>query len=227
MFKGFIFDLDGTLIDSLETIGNLFNSHLSKRGYEICDYDLYNDFVGDGAQVMATRAFNYINERDKLNLTEEELTKRVEEILPDYLYEYNNRDDDFTKPYDKIVETLNKLKKEGRILAVCTNKPMKAAQIVLDNIFGKDFFDFILGDKPGIRLKPHQDMIDEFKRISGLDSKEIVYFGDTSTDMITAVNGGLYPVGVTWGFRSKEELLENGAKAIIDKPEEILKFLNS
>ncbi len=226
MFRGFVFDLDGTLIDSLKTIGSLFNSHLCKMGYDICDYDLYNEFVGDGAEVMATRAFNYINDRDKLNLTEEELGKKVQQILPDYLYEYNNRNDDFTKPYEGIVKTLKKLKEEGRILAVCTNKPMKAAEIVLNNIFGKDFFDFILGDKTGIKLKPHQDMIDEFKKVSGLKPEEIVYFGDTSTDMITAVNGNLYPVGVTWGFRSREELLENGAKSIIDKPEEILQFLN-
>ncbi|MDO5018570.1 MAG: HAD family hydrolase [Lagierella massiliensis] len=224
MYKAYIFDLDGTLIDSLETIGNLFNKHLKIMGYEPCDMNLYNSFVGDGAKVLAQRAFSHINIRDGLNLTKEELDEKVYEILPNYLYEYNNRDDDFTKPYEGVVEALNELKRQGKILAVCTNKPIKAAEKLLDNIFGKNFFDFVQGDREGIRLKPHTDMVDEFKKVSKIKDENIIYFGDTSTDMITAVNSNVYPVGVTWGFRTEEELLKYGAKSIISKTEEILNF---
>lgn len=225
MYKAFVFDLDGTLIDSLESIGNLFNKHLEKMGYRPCDMKLYNKFVGGGARVLAIRAFKYINTRDNLNLTEDELLKKVEEILPDYLYEYNNRDDKETKPYDKIVESLKKLKSEGKILAVCTNKPLNAAENVLENIFGRDFFGYIFADDKKIKLKPEIEMIEKLKEVSSLKDEEIIYFGDTSTDMKTAVKSNIYPVGVTWGFRTEEELLKNGAKAIIHKPEEVLKFL--
>ena len=225
MYKAFVFDLDGTLIDSLESIGHLFNSHLEKMGYKPCEMKLYNEFVGGGARVLAIRAFNYINERDNLGLNEEKKIKKVEEILPDYLYAYNNRDDKITKPYENIVQSLTKLKEEGKVLAVCTNKPISAAKNVLDNIFGKDFFDYIFADDKKIRLKPETDMVDKLKEVSGLKDDEIIYFGDTSTDMITAVKSNIYPVGVTWGFRTEQELLESGAKAIIHKAEEILKFL--
>ena len=225
MYKAFVFDLDGTLIDSLESIGNLFNAHLEKMGLKPCDMNLYNEFVGGGARVLAIRAFNYINERDNLNLDEEGIMKKVEEILPDYLYDYNNRDDRTTKPYEKIVQSLTKLKEEGKVLAVCTNKPLSAAVNVLDNIFGENFFDYIFADNKKIKLKPETDMVDELKRVSGLKDEEMIYFGDTCTDMKTAVKSNIFPVGVTWGFRTEEELLESGAKAIIHKPEEILKFL--
>ncbi|MDL2310989.1 HAD family hydrolase [Peptostreptococcaceae bacterium OttesenSCG-928-C18] len=221
MFKAYIFDLDGTLINSIAQISTCFNNEIKKCGFKCIEEKHFNYFVGDGPKILVDRAFEYIINRDSLNYSAEELDNIKRTVLENYLNSYINAPSVEAKLYPGIKEALKYLKENNKKIAVCTNKPLLAAKNILENIFGKNYFDCIVGLENEAHKKPNPYMINIIIEKLNLKNKDIVYFGDTSTDMITAKNVNVYAVGVLWGFREKEELLRFGADKIIENPLDI------
>lgn len=223
MYDLYVFDLDGTLIDSYKTIGKLFNITLEKNNLPPLDLELYRYLLGDGAKALVEKGLKRSLEIKGEFISEEEFVKIQDRIYPEYIEFYNTFDDDITKPFDCIKSTLNILKGWGKKLAICTNKPQPATDIIVDKIFGKDYFDMVIGMTEERPRKPDpkvlKDIIDNFN----IDKSRVAYFGDTSVDMITGRNAEVFTVGVTWGFRGKEELMANGANKIIDRQMDILR----
>lgn len=223
MYDLYVFDLDGTLIDSYKTIGKLFNITLEKNNLPPLDLELYRYLLGDGAKALVEKGLKRSLEIKGEFISEDEFIKLQDRIYPEYIEFYNTFDDDITKPFDCIKSTLNILKGWGKKLAICTNKPQPATDIIVDKIFGKDYFDMVIGMTEERPRKPDpkvlKDIIDNFN----IDKSRVAYFGDTSVDMITGRNAEVFTVGVTWGFRGKEELMANGANKIIDRQMDILR----
>ncbi len=212
--KAVIFDLDGTLLDTCNDLANAVNFALNKNGFPTHNPEMFKIFTGDGTDVMITRALPETN-RDI------ETLKKVRE---DYFEYYNAHSGEYTRPYKGIPELLESLKKRGIKLAVTSNKIEFMTQSVINNYFG-DIFDFVTGQCDGIPPKPDPSMVFKAMKNLGVEPRECLYVGDTGVDAKTGKNAGIFTVGVLWGFREKEELIENGADVIIDKPCQILEFL--
>ncbi len=221
MFKAYVFDLDGTLINSISAISTCFNSTLKSINFNSIEEDLFNYFVGDGPKVLVDRAFDYLRERDNLQYSSEELEIIKDKFLLAYLYSYNKMEDNYSEVYTGIKESLDHLKANGKKLVVCTNKPIQAAKNVVFLNFGENYFDYIVGLEEENNKKPNPFMMNKVMRYLNVTNDQIAYFGDTSTDMLTAKNVDIYAVGVLWGFRDKAELLKFGADKIISNPSEI------
>ncbi len=210
-----VFDLDGTLVNTIDDLGNTCDFLLKKYGYkyEWSTAD-YKKFVGNGAKKLVERAFG-----GKLN------TSELERIYGEFKEIYEKTMLDNAYAYDGIKEQLDILKDKGLKLCVVTNKPNKAAKGMVEHIFGKGYFDFISGVVDGKPTKP-----DPYSTLLALESvgcnaDEAIYFGDSNVDMKTARNAGIEAVGVTWGFRSFEELFAEHPSVIIDEPKYISKLV--
>ena len=211
--KAVIFDLDGTLLNTCEDIANAVNYALNKHGFPIHNTEMFKLFTGDGTDVMITRALPE-NNRDA------ETLKKVRE---DYFEFYNAHSGECTQPYEGIPELLESLKKRGIKLAVTSNKIEFMTQSVINDYFG-DIFDFVTGQCDGIPPKPNASMVFKAMKNLGVEPSECLYVGDTGVDAKTGKNAGIFTVGVLWGFREEQELIENGADATIDKPCQILNY---
>lgn len=222
MYKLFIFDLDGTLVNSLEMIGNTFNSVLIQYGLSPVELEKYKYFVGDGPEVLARRVLRHLMEKGEIKAGEEEYI--FQGIYPDYLERYNGLEDDLTHPYEGVEEVLSTLKEKDIKIAICTNKMKIAAEKLVHSIF-KTPFDAISAFGEDIPRKPNPDMIEKILKDLKIEKEETLYFGDTNTDMETAMNAKVDAIGVSWGFRSREELEKYQPKGIIDNPIEILNYL--
>lgn len=210
-----IFDLDGTLLDTLDELGLACNEILKQHGCPTHPLSRYKVFVGEGAEVLLRNALGEASSDDAL----------VKQCLNDFLDLYNRTCGQHAKLYPGIQELLDELQKRGMNLAVLSNKPH---DLTMKNIgiFMKDVpFARVLGQREGIPKKP--DPHGAFEILDHLDvqPESCLYLGDTAIDMKTANAAGVYPVGVLWGFRSKEELVTNGARSIIEKPLELLELL--
>ena len=210
--KGYIFDLDGTLTNTLNAIAHFGNSALEAYGMEAIETERYKEFVGDGRDVLIHRMLSvYDNDT-------QEMFEKVREVYDagyeaDYLYE--------TDAYDGIRELLNELKAKGKKLAICSNKPDNVARFVVDTIFGADFFDAVTGQKPEVKTKPSPDMAINTAKEMGLSPDECFFIGDTNVDIFTGKNAGIKTIGVLWGFRGIDELKDAGADYIVSKPAQI------
>lgn len=209
-----VFDLDGTLVNTIDDLANCCNILLKKYGYDYTWSEAdYKRFVGNGAKKLVERAFGG-------KLSADELDEIYAEFKP--LYEKTMLDNAYA--YDGIKEQLEILKEVGIKLCVVTNKPNKAATGMVEHIFGEGVFDFISGVVDGKPTKP-----DPYSTLLALDavgctSDEAIYFGDSNVDMQTARNAGIEAVGVTWGFRTFEELFAEHPSVIIDEPKYISKL---
>ncbi|NLB91743.1 MAG: HAD family hydrolase [Clostridiales bacterium] len=203
--KAYLFDLDGTLLNSLEDIADSMNFALEKHGLAIHPLEKYRYFVGDGAKVLAQRATG----------DQGEIAKEVQKTYQAY-YEKHNQCK--TRPYDGIVEMLEKMKAKEIPMAIFSNKPHKDTVKMAEALFPKEIFQVIRGQIEGTPVKPDPTGALLVAKELSLPAKDIFYLGDTGTDMRCAVNAGMFPIGVTWGFRSQKELEENGAKRIIHHP---------
>lgn len=211
--KGFIFDLDGTLSNTLESLSVSGNLALREIGMEPFPKDRYRYFVGDGADELVKRMLIANGDTECVH---------YDELRAAYRKTFAEHADYKVTVYDGMPETLKELKIRGYKLAVLSNKPHKQAIEVVEKLYGAGIFDHIQGNVREIPRKPSPDGALITASAIGLESSEIIYVGDTSTDMQTGKNAGMFTVGVLWGFRERDELEENGADIIISHPGELL-----
>lgn len=216
IYKAVIFDLDGTLINSLHDIADSMNRVLVANGFQTHNYDAYRYFVGRGLRVLVGRTL------PEEKRTEETISTLYSGLLKDYEKNCLGK----TALYQGISEMLDSLMARSLRLAILSNKADDFTQKIVGELLFRWPFEVTLGSKEGLPRKPDPTSALLISQKLGLSPEEILYVGDTGVDMTTAVAAGMYPVGVSWGFRSKEELLENGAKAIINSPAELLELLN-
>lgn len=212
-YKAVIFDLDGTLVDSLADLSDSVNLMLESYGFPTHEVEKYRYFVGNGSKKLMERTLP----RDKA-----ESAEFVEEALVKYKAIYKDRLLEKTRPYNGVLELLAELKSRGIPLAVCTNKHNDAALTIVKILFAPGTFEEVLGDRPGFPKKPNPATPLEIASHLGVKPDEVAYLGDTSVDMETAVHAGFLPVGVLWGFRPEEELVKSGAKVLLKAPLELL-----
>lgn len=213
MYKLFMFDFDGTVADTLDTISYYCNKTLADFSLPPIEKERFKYLVGKGASILVE---NILKEN---NAYTDELHKKM---LPHYTKMYDNDCLYLTRAYDKIPETLKALKEKGYKLAIISNKPNLALELSTEALFGKDLFDMYLGQREGVPIKPHPQGPQEILDTLGVKQEECVYVGDTAVDMQTGKNINAYTVGVLWGFRTYDELNSNGADIIISSPEELL-----
>ena len=213
MKKLCIFDLDGTVLDTIGTIAYYANCALIANGIEPIETETYKYLVGNGIAKLVRAMLEYRScYSDAL----------YERVYHDYDTAYNADVTYKTTVFAGLREVLDDLKRRGTQMAIVSNKPDYATQIVIEKLYGKKYFDYVTGQKPGAPLKPDPSVVLSVMQTLGAKAEECVYVGDTSTDMLTGKNAGLFTVGVLWGFRGKEELLKNGADALAENPQELL-----
>ena len=213
MINTVIFDLDGTLLNTLEDLADSVNHIMKLHSFAERTYDEIRSFIGNGVPTLIRRSV-------PAGTDEETAAVCTTEMLEYYKDHARIK----TKPYDGIVELINELTRRNIRTAVVTNKAEKAAIILCDEIFG-DIFTVVIGDNGIDRLKPAPDNVLRAIDILGAEKKSILYVGDSDVDMVTADAAGLVSVGVTWGFRDEKELVESGASHIINTPSELLGLL--
>lgn len=214
-YEAVIFDLDGTLLDSIEDLADSMNNVLESQGLPTYDIEKYKYFVGDGMYNLVVRTLP--PEKREKSFIDDCLAKMQEE--------YSNRWSKKTRPYPGVPQLLDKLCSLGFKMAVLSNKPHNFTETIVEKLLEPWSFDRVLGERRGIPKKPDPtgalEIADNFKLPPG----KFLYLGDTNTDMKTAKAAGMYAVGVLWGFRDASELLENGADTLIEHPMDLLKIL--
>jgi len=214
-FKAVIFDLDGTLLDTIEDLADSMNAVLAEAGYPLHGIQSYKYFVGKG---MKNLVYNALPPEHRNEETIKVFTQKMKE-------EYAKRWNVKTRPYDGIPELLDILEVKRIDKAVLSNKPDNFTKIIIKELLPKWKFAVVFGERDSIPRKPDPTGALEIAHILNLKPHEILYLGDTGTDMKTAVSAGMYAVGALWGFREKDELIANGAKVVIEHPLELLNLL--
>ena len=210
--KACLFDLDGTLIDSLEDLADAVNRMLVESGYPQQPLSVFPKYIGDGAHKLVERALpEEAREEGKIQLA-----------LQGYMRHYEDTWDKKSKPYPGMVELLQDLRSRGYQIGVLSNKPHDFTVKCCTHFFASGTFDLVFGQRPHIARKPDPAGALETLHHFGCSPAEAYYLGDSGVDMQLASNAGMYGVGVLWGFRGEEELRENGAKRLIASPEELL-----
>lgn len=217
LYKAIIFDLDGTLLDTLEDLALSVNAVLRQHGFSEHPVADYRYFVGDGIDILVSRAFP--EESIKNGKDVEYLVNAVKE-------EYARRWGDHTRPYPGIPEMLDLLEEKQVPKAIFSNKPNEFAVLTVNKLLPGWKFEEVCGIQSGIPRKPDPYGAVIIAEKIMVKPKEIVYLGDTDTDMLTAVRGGFYPVGALWGFRSAEELLKSGAGMLAQKPMDVAELFD-
>ena len=210
-----IFDLDGTLLNTIDDLGYACNYALEKTGYPTFPIEAYPAKVGNGINNLIRRALPE-SERTEENVL------RVREYFVPY---YNEHNCDYTRPYEGIREVLAALKAQGHQLAVASNKYQAATEKIVNHFF-PDVFDVILGEREGVERKPNPQIVfDILTKLSPLTTHHSpLYIGDSLVDFETAKNAEVPFVACSWGFVSREKLIEAGILHIVDQPEQILGF---
>ena len=216
-YEAVLFDLDGTLIDTVDDIGDAANRVLSNRGFPIHPISAYYQFVGEGIRVLFTRAL------PKERRNEDLINTCLKEFVEDYRRNYDVK----SKPYDGIPEMLNALNVRGLKLAILSNKPDPLTKDCVTSLLSNWDFDVVFGQRDSVPRKPNPQAALEIAEKLSISPSDFLYLGDTAIDMKTAVSAGMFPIGAAWGFRSVKELNENGARVIIDKPIQLLDFIKA
>ena len=216
MKKAVIFDLDGTLADTIASITYCGNLALSRFGLPSFGEEDYKHFVGDGAAMLIRRALLAAGD-ERLEHFDEVYEAYLEIFAKDCMYQ--------VKPYEGICALLEELKRLSVRIAVLSNKPDRDSLRVVEALFGKGYFDFVQGQRADIPRKPDPAGVYRIMEAFGLSAGDFLYVGDSGVDMKTGRAAGIFTVGVLWGFRDREELVENGADAVISKPLELLSHL--
>lgn len=210
-----VFDLDGTLIDSLDDLADAVNRALGMNGFPARGVGCFRHFIGGGTENMVRRALPESG-RDE---------ETVRKCLGDFNRVYGERFNVKTRLYDGIPELLDEISARGMKKAILTNKPHGFAEKYVEHLLSDWSFEAVVGQREEIPRKPDPSGALGISRELGVSSSETVYLGDSGVDMMTAVGAGMLPVGVLWGFRTGEELRENGAKHLIESPMELFSVI--
>lgn len=213
MIKACIFDIDGTLLDTLENLCICMSDTMEHFGYQRITPEDTRYFVGDGYQKFVERALLHCGDANLSNF---------EEACKVYRGIFKEKCVNGIKPYEGIVEALDTLKENGIKVGVLSNKPQHGAVENMNQVFGEQYFSKVLGENEGVPKKPNPTMLLKMIEEFGLKKDEVMYFGDTNTDMKTGKSAGVITVGVTWGFRDVEELERFLPEYIIHHPREIV-----
>ena len=211
MKKLVIFDLDGTLINSIEDLGQAANYALSKNGFPTHSLASYPFFVGNGVRNLIRKALPEENRNDTT----------IDSLLKDYKEYYDDHNVDSTKPYDGIMELLKQLQEQGVKLAVASNKYQKATEKIVSQLFPDIKFVSVQGQQDGVNVKPDPSIVFNILGVALVPKAEVLYVGDSGVDMETARRACVDSVGVTWGFRSEKELNEYHADRIVHRASDI------
>lgn len=218
MIKLCIFDLDGTTVDSLRSIAYYANETLKRFGLKTFEVDEYRHLAGGGARKLMTNLIN-ANKAD---------ISLLDVMVSDWLSRYEKNAFYLTEPYDGINDMLRQLKEMGIKTAIVTNKSERVASSIIRGAFGEPgkLIDVAISEHPGMVLKPEPDELLNVGKMYGIPMSETIYVGDHGIDMKTGKNAGAYACGVTWGFHTKEHLLDEGADYIADNPGDLIRIIN-
>lgn len=208
MKKLCIFDLDGTLLNTLDSIAYYVNDTMKHFGLPVIETEKIRTFVGNGAKNLISRSLRY-------NGSELD----AEKVLSVYIEKYNSDALYLVKPYEGIPELLSKLHENGVTLAVLSNKPHSSTSIMIDEIFGKDLFSVVRGPYNNEKVKPEPAVANEIAK--GFEKENCFFIGDSDVDIETGKNALMHTVGVTWGFRDRDVLQNAGAEKIVSKAADI------
>lgn len=214
-FAAVLFDLDGTLLDTIDDLADSMNAVLVRLGHPPHSRDAYRYKVGDGIVKLAERSL------PETAHTEEAIARCVAEMREEYGRRWAER----TRPYDGIVRLLAELAGAGLRLAVFSNKPDALTQATVRHFLPAVRFDVIQGEKAGIPRKPDPSGAVAIARALGIAPERFLYLGDTGIDMRCATSAGMFPAGALWGFRTRQELMENGARLLLPAPLDLLAHL--
>ena len=213
-YKAVLFDLDGTLVNSLKDIADSINFVLQESNLPTHSYEVVNNFIGSGLHVLVTKALPTTH-RDN-----ETITKTFEAMMTIYGKNCTNK----TIAYDGVMELLDSLQAKNIKLAILSNKADELTKKIGNTLF-PNYFEIVMGLKSESTKKPNPIAALEISAALDCKPEEILYVGDSGIDMQTAKNARMFAVGVLWGYRPKEELVTEGAQALIEHPLELLKLL--
>ena len=216
-FKAVIFDLDGTLLNSLQDIADSVNSVLKRFDYPTHNLDDYRIFVGDGIRKLVKRAFP-VDSFQNFSL---------DYFVNETISEYHQFCDRKTILYDGIQEVLSTLSELQISISICTNKPQIMAEKAVQNNLSNWTFEHVIGIDKSTPLKPDPSGANRIIESQSIERNNFLFVGDSDTDMATAWNARISGIAVSWGFRKKQELLNSSALAVIDHPLELLEYFNS
>ncbi len=211
-YSAVLFDLDGTLLDTLADIAAAANRVLAQHGAPTYPVAAYRHFVGEGVRVLFERSLPQASGVD------ETLAACVDQFREAYAQCWNDQ----TRPYDGIEDLLGTLVSRGVSVAVLSNKPDVFTKACVQEYFPTIPFVTVLGQREGVPRKPDPAAALEIASLMNLPVERILYVGDTAVDMQTATGAGMFPIGVLWGFRPREELVASGARELIAHPRELL-----
>jgi len=214
-YKAIIFDLDGTLLNTLDDLGNAVNRVLAERGFPLHAIDEYRSLIGNGVEKLINRAL------PEKNRNKDDVRACCKAFQEDYHKNWNVN----TRPYEGIPELLDALKERGMKVAVLSNKPDDTTNLCVAELLPRWRFDVVLGHRDGTPHKPDPAGALEIARLLNIPPAGFLYLGDSGVDMETAIAARMFPVGVLWGFREADELKESGARALIAHPLEVMDLL--
>lgn len=215
-FEAVVFDLDGTLLNTLADIAHASNLALADLGMPTHGLNDYRRFIGEGISTLFQRALGSESANEPL----------VEQCVLRFREHYARAWNVNTQPYEGVAELLDRLVERETPLGLLSNKPHEFTRKCVDFYLGRWPFGVVLGQREGVPRKPDPTAALEIARTLGATAERCVYVGDTATDMQTAKRSGMYPVGVAWGFRPTSELWEHGAAVVIERPIQLLDVLD-
>ena len=213
-FKAILFDLDGTLLNTLDDLADSMNAVLTRSGFKPHDVEAYKYFVGNGMETLVRRV---LPEKNRDISTLSKCKAQMEE-------EYLSRWADKTRTYDGVPELLNGLTFRNIKMAILSNKPHSFVRISVARFLKPWSFEAVFGARDSCPKKPDPTAAEEICALLNLSPREVIYAGDSNTDMLTARRADMFAVGVLWGFRLKAELINSGAHEVVKYPTELLKF---
>jgi phosphoglycolate phosphatase len=213
--KAVIFDLDGTLLNTIEDLTDSMNLTLNRFGFKGHDQEAYKYFIGDGIELLVRRALP----------PESRQEDEIDRVVAAMREEYATRWDKKTRPYPGIPELLDALTQKGLPFSILSNKPDDSTRMVVAQLLPGWSFKIVFGARPAVPKKPDPTAALEIAGLLDLAPDQILYLGDTGTDMKTAVSAGMFPMGALWGFRTAQELTDHGARVLINNPMDLIQYL--